>query len=268
MFSERPYFLNFSVELVRSVGQKPHNGGMKLPKLSLWIAIVLISTGCASPRYGLKPNAQGSQSLYQNGDTGILHSQGETAEVWLSAVVLPVMDTPYILVAAIATNKTTTDINFTTRAFEIVTSNSRGSIVQSPLEPEPFLSKLAKERQSRDTSREWGAFLGALIASHQGGTYSGMAADGTVYTGTYSSDDYGQMAQSLKTGAQANQEQSMSESDMIRLLDMYLLRSTTIKPGGVFAGVVLFPFLVHDSYIVRFTINGEQHDFSWQLRQY
>lgn len=241
---------------------------MRPTKRSVWIAIVLLVSGCAAPRYGLKPNAQGSQSLYQNGDCSILHSQGEAAEVWLSAVVVQIMDTPYIFVAAIGTNKTTTDIDFTTRAFEIVTSDSRGSTVEGPLEPEPFLSKLAKDRRSRDTAREWGAFLGALIASHQGGTYSGMASDGTVYSGTYSSHDYGQMAQSLKAGAQANEQQSINESGTIRFLDSYLLRSTTIKPGGVFVGTVLFPFLVHDSYVVRLTVNGEQHDFSWQLRQY
>jgi hypothetical protein len=241
---------------------------MRLLKLSFWIAIVLMLAGCAAPRYGLKPNAQGSQSLYQSGDCGILHSRGEAAEVWLSAVVVQIMDTHYIFVAAIATNRTTTDINFTTRAFEIVNSDSRGSTVQSPLEPEPFLSKLAKDRQSRDTAREWGTFLGALIASHQGGTYSGMASDGTVYSGSYSSHDYGQMSQSLRAGAEANQQQSMNESATIRFLDSYLLRRTTIKPGGIFVGTVLFPFLVHDSYIVRLTIEGEQHDFSWQLRRY
>jgi len=244
---------------------------MSAPQKALPLACLsfLLLAGCASHHYGLRP-IQGPSQVYQicEGQAEIITSPGRSTTIRAFADVREILSSTYILAFAHVTNCSVNTIDVSPSFFELLARSPKGERRAPPIESEALVKKLSKQRASRQTGRALGTLFAAMASGHQSGTYTGVASDGTPYSGTYSTTDTGEQLRVLGTGMAANKIQSDQESQLVRDIDRYLLRPTQLAPTQTIAGLLLFPFRESQSYKLRATCGGDTHEFIYQLRDY
>ena len=166
------------------------NGTARCAQVSLSAGLVLLA-GCATPNYALKPEPVGSQSFSPFRGGEVVQSTGNSAIVAVFADVSDVLKSRYVVVTLAISNSCSSTLDLTWSCLDLLCCSPKGEQRLAPLEPEALIAKLSKERASRQASRGWGTLFLALASSRHGGTYSGVASDGTSYRGSYSYNDYG-----------------------------------------------------------------------------
>ena len=235
--------------------------------MHLSVGLVLLA-GCATPNYALKPEPLGSQSSSPLAGSELVKSAGNSASVAVVADVCDLLKSRYLIVILAVTNTSSSTLELAQSSLDLWSCSPKGEQRLVPLEPEALVTKLSKERASRQASRAWGTLFLALASSSRGGTYSGVASDGTSYTGSYSYTDNAEMAKTLNAGMAANQLQSQNESQTIRQVDTFLIRKSQVPPGTGGRGVVFFPFYKSESYKLRVKTGEDTHEFFYRLRSY
>jgi len=249
-------------------GKQVEPEAMKVVSLMLLSAGLVLLAGCASPNYALKPELLGSQSSFPFGGSEVVKSTGNSAGVAVVADECDFLKSRYLVVILSVTNTSSSTLDIAQSSLDFRCCSPKGEQRLVPFEPEALVAKMSKERASREASRGWGTLFLALASSSHGGTYSGMASDGTSYTRSYSYTDYGQMANTLNAGTAANRLQSQNESQTIRLVDTFLIRKSQVPPGTKGGGIVFFPFCKSESYKLRAKIGEDTHEFLYRLRSY
>jgi hypothetical protein len=220
-----------------------------------WCALVplLCLAGCSTPRYGLRPVPTEAFQCVAVGGADFLEATGHPATFWVAADVFDFLDSKYLMTAVIVSNASTAPFEISYDSLKMVGFPGGARQTLAPLEPEALVQRMAKERASHNSSRNWGTFLLALAAArHDPGA----------------SADIGKVDRTVESHNAVTRLQSQQASDVVRYLDRFMLRRRSVEPMSTGGGYVLFPFVKSDSYNLHVKVGGESRKFSFTLRSY
>lgn len=225
---------------------------MKMLSLSASAALMVLSVGCSTHQYALRP-IPGLSPIVTHGEMDFIEDFGTSADVCAYANVLSFQNSEFLAATVIVSNRSNAKLEFSYTAMRMTSGSGRATRTLAPIEPETLVEDLAKRRASHESSRNWGTFFLALAAAHHN---SGESVDAAKVGATVES-------RNAVTGFGSQQA-----ADRIRSIDRALLRTQSVDPASDAWGLVVFPFVKSDSYRLRATVAGEMHEFVFRLRSY
>jgi len=226
-------------------------------RLFVSICSVLVSlvslTGCSTPHYALRPAPSVTSHIERIERMDFIKVSGHSADVMASMDVFNILDKRYLLAFINVSNISNAKIEISYDSLDIACRPSSAGKKLAPFEPETLITRLAKERASQESSRNWGTVFLALSAAHHD---SGSSTDITKVDRT------------VENRNADTQSQSSQASKALRFLDESLLRRDKVETATETGGCVLFPFVKADFYKLHVRIGGETFEFDFQLRSY